>query len=140
MTSNVGTAVPNDGGGSTAVSDAITNPQSVGHLLMEEYTMNPHTPLPSFLEMNLVAATNTSGRRTLCQILDGLKAKCDEIAQRRSVVGGGGGGDNGGGDMPVEGSRSRRIRTRRRLLRCLRTNTPGVLTPLFGILISRPPR
>ena len=92
-------AIPNDGEGSTAVSDAITNPKSIGHLLMEEYTMNPSTPLPSFLEMNLVAATNASGRRTLYQILDGLMAKCDEISQRRSAVGGGAGDGGAGGDV-----------------------------------------
>jgi len=66
-----------------AVADAMTNPTSLSHLLAEEYTMNPSTPLPSFLEMNLVDATNASGRRTLHQVLDGLRAKCDEIARQR---------------------------------------------------------
>ena len=70
----------------TAVADGIANPRSVGSLLAEECTMNPLTVLPSFLEMNLVDATNVSGRRTLHQVLHGLRAKCDDVV-RAGMVG-----------------------------------------------------
>lgn len=69
----------------TAVADGLTNPKSIGNLLAEEYTMNPTTFLPSFLEMNLVDATNASGRNTLHRILDGLRAKCDDVVGAGTV-------------------------------------------------------
>ena len=89
----------------TAISDTITNLRSVPHLLLEEYTLNPTTFLPSFLEMNLVDATNVSGRRTLRQIMEGMRVKCDEVV--RAVGGGSGGGSAAGdGSIPAVSSAS----------------------------------
>jgi hypothetical protein len=65
-----------------AVGSAIANPTTTSFLLAEEYGMNPATPLPSFLEMNLVGAAAVSGRRTVGAVLDGLRGWCDGVAAR----------------------------------------------------------
>mmetsp|Transcript_24722 Transcript_24722/g.50725 ORF Transcript_24722/g.50725 Transcript_24722/m.50725 type:complete len:545 (+) Transcript_24722:218-1852(+) len=68
------------GTGGTSVTESITNPRTMSALLAEEYTMNPSTPLPSFLEMNLVDGTADSGRRALGQCLDAVAARCSAMA------------------------------------------------------------
>lgn len=85
--SHPGTTPSNTTGtAATSVTESITNPTNMSSLLAEEYTMNPSTPLPSFLEMNLVDGTAESGRRALGQCLDAIVARC-EAAMRRTMPG-----------------------------------------------------
>ena len=86
-------ATPPAGGGHamTAAGDTATNPQTVGGLLAEEQTMVPPAPtsansssfssaLPSFLEANLVDATQASGRRALRQCLQAVTSRAEAAA------------------------------------------------------------
>lgn len=86
--------------GGTSVTESITNPRTVGALLAEEYTMNPSTPLPSFLEMNLVDGTADSGRRALGQCLDAVAAKCSAMVASANAPNDVSG--NGGGIVPAQ--------------------------------------
>ena len=82
----------------TAAGDTATNPQTVGGLLAEEQTMVPPAPtsansssfssaLPSFLEANLVDATQASGRRALRQCLQAVTSRAEAAASAAATDG-----------------------------------------------------
>ena len=58
-----------------------TIPTSVGALLAEEVTMDPYSPLPSFLEMMMIEEATTSTEQSLSLALNALVEKAKRIRE-----------------------------------------------------------
>ena len=54
-------------------------PDSIGGLLAEEYTMDPNSPLPSFLEMTMIDEARRQGCQTLSWVLQQIRLHLIQI-------------------------------------------------------------